>query len=301
MGLKVVSVDLETKYKPDILTDILEWDYKNYYKTTGFVPDLIWASPPCNTFSTLAYPLKERDIRTAEPFSERAKQGTQILYRTMEIIEFYQKINPNLVYVIENPKGMMRFDAKVKALPHRSTTLYCLYEDVRRKPTDFFNNITLRLKDPEQNKCDRAKLVSVVDLPLNERYKIPKKLVKDILVQMVVRYKQNKREARIGGDARPALADAILDVLKEFSKIDLEEEGLWGFAPYRNKDDFDVVENGITTLVRYLQTLGPQKANDYFEGTTNPFLEDHNPGDIQQAWKYLSENELRGWAILNNL
>jgi hypothetical protein len=197
MGLKVVSVDLETKYKPDILTDILEWDYKNYYKTTGFVPDLIWASPPCNTFSTLAYPLKERDIRTAEPFSERAKQGTQILYRTMEIIEFYQKINPNLVYVIENPKGMMRFDAKVKALPHRSTTLYCLYEDVRRKPTDFFNNITLSLKDPEQNKCDRAKLVSVVDLPLNERYKIPKKLVKEILVQMVVRYKQNKREAAL--------------------------------------------------------------------------------------------------------
>jgi site-specific DNA-cytosine methylase len=157
------------------------------------VPDLIWASPPCNTFSTLAYPLKERHVRTAEPYSERAKQGTQILHRTLEIIEYYQRFNPNLVYVIENPKGMMRFDSKITALPHRSTTLYCLYEDVRRKPTDFFNNVSLSLKDPEQHKCDRAKLVSVVDLPLNERYKIPKKLVKDILVQMVVRYRQNKR------------------------------------------------------------------------------------------------------------
>ena len=65
MGFNIVSLDIEEKYKPDILTDILKWDYKKFYYDTGFIPDFIWASPPCNTYSTLNYfPLrnKERDI-----------------------------------------------------------------------------------------------------------------------------------------------------------------------------------------------------------------------------------------------
>jgi hypothetical protein len=141
MGMDVMSIDILDKYKPDITADILDWDYKAFHKETDFIPDLLWASPPCNTFSTLAYVFKERNTKNAKPKSARAKQGTAILYRTLEIIEYFQKINPKLVYVIENPRGMMRLDEKVMKLPHRDTTLYCLYDDVRRKPTDFFNNM----------------------------------------------------------------------------------------------------------------------------------------------------------------
>lgn len=152
------------------------------------MPDLLWASPPCNTFSTLAYIFKERNTENAKPKSARAKQGTAILYRTLEIIEYFKKLNPKLLYVVENPRGMMRLDEKVKALPHRDTTLYCLYGDVRRKPTDFFNNVSLGLKEIEKNACKDKKLVGVVDLPLNERYAIPPKLVRDILNAMVKHY-----------------------------------------------------------------------------------------------------------------
>ena len=192
MGMEVMSVDILSKYEPDIVEDILEWDYKAFVKESGFIPDLLWASPPCNTFSTLAYVFKERDTKNAKPKSARAKQGTAILYRTLEIIEYFQKLNPKLLYVIENPRGMMRLDEKIKELPHRDTTLYCLYNDVRRKPTDFFNNVDLKLKDAEQHRnddaCKKDKFIRVVELPLNKRYAIPPKLVKTILSRMKERY-----------------------------------------------------------------------------------------------------------------
>lgn len=190
MGMTIMSVDILDKYMPDIVADILEWDYKGFHKDTGFVPDLLWASPPCNTFSTLSYIFKERNTKNAKPKSARARQGTKILYRTLEIIEYFTKVNPNLVYVIENPRGMMRLDERVQQLPHRATTLYCLYGDMRRKPTDFFNNLDLELKEPDASKCEGKKLIGVVDLPINERYKIPSRLVKSILHQMVEKYKR---------------------------------------------------------------------------------------------------------------
>jgi site-specific DNA-cytosine methylase len=189
MGMTVMSVDILDKYKPDITADILEWDYKKFHRDTHFVPDLIWASPPCNTFSILAYPLKERDIKTAKPLSERARQGTAILYRTLEIIHFFMKLNPNLLYCMENPRGMMRLDEKVQKLPHRDTTLYCLYNDVRKKPTDFFNNVKLDLKDPDYSACKGKQTVAVVELPLNKRYAIPPKLVRTILTKMADKYR----------------------------------------------------------------------------------------------------------------
>jgi site-specific DNA-cytosine methylase len=196
MGMEVMSVDLLAKYEPDITADILEWDYKAFHKETGFVPDLLWASPPCNTFSTLAYVFKERNTKNAKPHSARARQGTAILYRTLEICEYFQKLNPKLLYVLENPRGMMRLDEKIQKLPHRDTTLYCLYNDVRRKPTDFFNNVDLKLKDAEQHRndpaCDKNKLIGVVELPLNKRYAIPPKLVRTILSRMVERYKSGE-------------------------------------------------------------------------------------------------------------
>jgi len=187
MGMNVTSVDLDPYYTPDIETDILKWDYKKWAKSNP-TPDLIWASPPCNTFSPLAYPLKERDTKTAVPKSERARLGTRILYRTLEIIRFFQRKNPNLLYCIENPRGMMRNDAKMKALPHRDTTLYCLYNDKRRKPTDFWNNLEdgLGLKAPDVSKCKET--VGVVDLPLDKRYAIPSALVRKILTAMKEEY-----------------------------------------------------------------------------------------------------------------
>jgi hypothetical protein len=179
MGFDVISIDFDPIYTPHIETDILDWDYKKYHKENNYIPDFIWASPPCNTFSPLAYPLRERNIKNANPKSERAKTGTKILHKTLEIIQYFLKLNPNLKFTIENPKGMMRCDSKMKKL-HMETTLYCLYGDIKRKATDFWSNFEMNLK-PTDTKYNKDNIISVVDLPINKRYSIPPKLIKQIL------------------------------------------------------------------------------------------------------------------------
>jgi len=176
----IISLDFLEKYKPTIHIDILKWNYKKYYKDTGFTPDFIWASPPCNTYSSLVHRLHERDTRTAEPISDRAKEGTAILYKTLQIIKYFLKINPKMKYCIENPRGMMRKDPKMKRL-QMETTHYCLYGDIKNKPTDFWSNYPLNLD--QRKSCPRA-TIGVQYMPnLDDRYSIPPKLIKKILLE----------------------------------------------------------------------------------------------------------------------
>lgn len=177
---EIISIDFDPIYTPTIETDILKWNYKKFYIETGFIPDFIWASPPCNTFSKIAYfkMIGERNTQTAEPYSERAKIGTKILYKTLNIIKFFNKLNPNMGYCIENPHGMMRHDKRMKKL-YTESTYYCLYGDKKRKYTDFWSNFIMNLD--QSKKCNNKNLVNVVDMKLNDRYSIPPKLIKHII------------------------------------------------------------------------------------------------------------------------
>ena len=109
-NIEVTSLDLNKKAKPDICVNILKWNYKDY--PPGHF-DMIWASPPCNTFSILQYTWigRERKINgekvtfTHEILNEQEKQGVRILNKVKEIIEYFQPQN----YFIENPQtGRMK-------------------------------------------------------------------------------------------------------------------------------------------------------------------------------------------------
>ncbi len=178
-GYKVLSIDFDAKFKPDILVDIVKWDFEKELKKIRFTPDFIWASPPCNTFSPLSYPLKERDPQTGRAFSKRAKMGTRILNKTIKIVKHFQAKNKRLKWVIENPHGMMRKMPWVKK-QQMTSTLYCLYGDKRRKRTDFFNNFNLQLK--QETKCNKP-TIGVVKVKLCDRYKIPGRLISNIFKQ----------------------------------------------------------------------------------------------------------------------
>ena len=52
MGYKVISVDNEEKFKPDILQDISKWNFKTDSRLPKKI-DFIWASHPCVSFSLL--------------------------------------------------------------------------------------------------------------------------------------------------------------------------------------------------------------------------------------------------------
>ena len=219
LGYKVTSLDFEEKYNPDILTDILEWDYKSL----DFIPDFIWASPPCNTFSSSVYPLKERNPQTAEPYSDRAKLGTKILYKTLEIIRYFLKKNPKLKFCIENPRGMMRRDSKMKKLPHFVTTRYCLYGDEKTKPTNFWSNYELVLK---QGFCRGT--VGVEDIEgkdkLDRRYRMPPKLIKEIIVQSNKEQRSEQRSEQSGGSTvQPNTDKYALQKVQIRNTIPLEE------------------------------------------------------------------------------
>ena len=228
MGWQVISLDFDPYYTPDIETDILDWNYKEFHKKNNYVPDFIWASPPCNTFSILAYQFKERNTKTGEPYSERAKTGTKILHRTLEIIQYFKALNPNLKYIIENPRAMMRLDSKLqKEVPNRDTTLYCHYGYKWRKPTDFFNNIPNGLQlEPAEVNCS-GDLINVAKVPLDKRYSIPPRLVKHMLERMMETKKMK------GG---VLTEDEYAEMLEKYFIMD--EKGNGKEKKYNSKEEF---------------------------------------------------------------
>tara|TARA_R110002096_G_C14122024_1_gene680998 strand:- start:99 stop:479 length:381 start_codon:yes stop_codon:yes gene_type:complete len=57
------------------------------------------------------------------------------------LIKEWLKINPNMVFFIENPRGMMRHMPWMQEFT-RYTVWYCKYGDDRAKPTDIWTNST---------------------------------------------------------------------------------------------------------------------------------------------------------------
>ena len=63
LGYDVISLDLTDA---TICCDIMEWDYKTF--SAGYF-DIIWASPPCNTFSKMRLWCDDGDDTTRHIFN----------------------------------------------------------------------------------------------------------------------------------------------------------------------------------------------------------------------------------------
>jgi site-specific DNA-cytosine methylase len=132
LGFNVFSVDWNNYNKIDLVIDI-EKLTENHIP---FIPDIIWTSPDCTTYSIAAISHHRKGIN---PISEYAKKCDNVNYNQINLIKYYLKINPNLKFFIENPRGMMRKMPFVKNI-ERITVWYCKYGDNRAKPTDIFTN-----------------------------------------------------------------------------------------------------------------------------------------------------------------
>lgn len=105
------------------------------------VPDVIWASPDCTSYSIAAishHRIKEADGNLA-PKSDYAKFCDNVNQNAIKIIKDFLEMNPKLIYFIENPRGGMRKMNFIKDFP-RYTVTYCQYGDTRMKPTDIWTN-----------------------------------------------------------------------------------------------------------------------------------------------------------------
>ena len=134
-GFETLTTDIEQYGEIDIVSDILKLDYKNL----DFKPDIIWASPPCTTFSIAScgtHWTAPDGNGHREPKTKEAELGLEILFKTIEIMHYF---NPKF-YFIENPRGLMRKMLIMQPLP-RYTVSYCQYGDTRMKPTDIWTNL----------------------------------------------------------------------------------------------------------------------------------------------------------------
>lgn len=137
-GHKVISIDWDKQFPGIALyADIGQLTAQQIIDLCGGVPDIIWASPDCTTYSIAAiskHRTKEADGNLA-PKSDYAKQCDDI---NSHVIELIKELNPKY-YFIENPRGGMRKMWFMQELP-RHTLTYCQYGDSRQKPTDIWTN-----------------------------------------------------------------------------------------------------------------------------------------------------------------
>ena len=185
MGYEVLSLDIDGG--ADITIDILKWNYTVYERGHFHT---IWASPPCQKFSharvcNIGRPIKSLggQVCTRELLEEdMIKNGLPILLKTLEIIAYF---NPK-VYFIENPAT-----SKMKNylyLPYYDVS-YCMYSNWGyRKNTRVWTNkpnfIPLYCKRNCPNMADtkRHKGNIMKVSTLQERYRIPPKLIHDLLI-----------------------------------------------------------------------------------------------------------------------
>lgn len=137
-GHEVYSVEWDKRFEDIALyTDIGTLTAEQVIELCGGVPDVIWASPDCTTYSIAGishHRTKEKSGNLA-PKSEYAQFCDNV---NRHVIELIQELKPKYFF-IENPRGGFRKMDFIQGIP-RYTVTYCQYGDTRMKPTDIFTN-----------------------------------------------------------------------------------------------------------------------------------------------------------------
>lgn len=138
-GHQTFSVEWDKKFKDiSLYDDINNISAKDIIELCGGIPDVIWASPDCTTYSIAGISHHRRKNKTnnnLDPISEYAKFCDKT---NKHVIELIKQLKPRY-YFIENPRGGLRKMDFMQNIP-RYTVTYCQYGDIRMKPTDIWTN-----------------------------------------------------------------------------------------------------------------------------------------------------------------
>jgi hypothetical protein len=138
-GHEVFAIDIDRRFSADAYLDI--GDVACVLEAVPWQPDVIFASPPCNSFSTgsmgkmwqhgsFPSPKRSHRHRDGHPI---AVEGMRLVLATLRIIAVLQPA----YWVIENPRGRLRSLDLLAGVPRR-TVWYCRLGLDRAKPTDLW-------------------------------------------------------------------------------------------------------------------------------------------------------------------
>ena len=136
-GHEVYTIDWDKRFNPTLSADIGALTAQDIIELCGGVPDVIWASPDCTTYSVAAISRHRRkDVgENLIPISDYAKRCDEV---NKHLIGLIKELNPQF-WFIENPRAGLRKMDFMKDLP-RYTVTYCQYGENRQKPTDIWTN-----------------------------------------------------------------------------------------------------------------------------------------------------------------
>lgn len=120
-----------------LYADIGELSVKDIITLCDGIPDVIWASPDCTSYSVAGIYHHRRQDESGKliPISDYAKFCDKV---NMHVLDLIAELKPKY-YFIENPRGALRKMDFMKDLK-RYTVTYCQYGDERMKPTDIWTN-----------------------------------------------------------------------------------------------------------------------------------------------------------------
>lgn len=129
LGHSTFTVDSDARHEPNLHINVLALESS----ALPYSPDILWASPPCTSFSVASF--SHYWNRDHTPKSEAALVGIRIAEKTLCLI---RETAPRW-WFIENPRGMLRHMPFMQGF-HRNTISYCQYGHTIMKPTDIWTN-----------------------------------------------------------------------------------------------------------------------------------------------------------------
>lgn len=130
-GHEVIKVEIDERFEANE-RDIMQLSASNLITKYGRF-DFVWASPPCTTWSVAAIGYHWKNGKP----SAKALEAVELVKHTIKLVI---DLNPTYGYLIENPRGLLRKQEMMQALP-RHTITYCQYGDTRMKPTDLWGSV----------------------------------------------------------------------------------------------------------------------------------------------------------------
>ena len=136
LGWVVTSVDIDPRFSPTVIADLLTWDYTIFPRDHY---NFVWASPVCTHYSK-AKTVGKRDLEGAD----------RLVSKALEIIAYF-----GCNWAFENPQsGLLKTREVVKHLDLFDTS-YCKFGFAYRKHTRIWTCLALSLHEPcsHRNPC----------------------------------------------------------------------------------------------------------------------------------------------------